>query len=168
VRGARGGTPKDELKAALIEAGTVLAAAGFTRKATRWSRPAPAPLSSVAFDLQRSNYGPTYFANVYVFPVEHASKSYPIGTRLDAAVTVEGTWLADVLSGDVELPVGERVRLFRLWLEQSVLPLLDRVSTLEGLRTAVSGGRWLVEPAVRERLQLPWPADAGPNEPEQG
>jgi hypothetical protein len=155
---------KDELKTALIEAGTALAEAGFTRKATRWSRPATAPLSSVAFDLQRSNYGQTYFPNVYVFPTEHASK-FPIGTRLDDGITVEGTLLADVLTGDAALPADERVRLLRLWLREAVLPLLESVSTLEGLRAAVSGGRWLVEREVRERLQLPWPADAGPNEP---
>ena len=119
--------------------------AGYARKASSWYRRSAETILVV--NLQRSQYGPSYYVNVALWllalgpgeaPKEHDCH---VRTRLDDLVPRDCEHRLTALL-DLESPIDDVARREELLalLNSTLLPLADASATLEGLRS-VDGER---------------------------
>jgi hypothetical protein len=114
--------------------------AGFEKKNGAWYRHGNEVIS--VLDLQKSQFGRTYYINVAWWLMALGEEKYPkpqrchIVTRIDSLFPGEQEHLERLL--DLESPVEESDRVARLTLllESRLLPLLDQTASIEGLRSS--------------------------------
>jgi hypothetical protein len=107
----------------------------------------------VVLNLQKSNYGPSYYVNVAIWLLAAGAADAPkpshchVQTRLDRLLPAE---MHDRLKAllDLDSPIGEDVRREELLalLGQHLLPLVEAAATLESLRSGE--GRRFVEASL--------------------
>lgn len=127
----------DEVKQAFLAA---VARHGFTTR--KWNAVRRAGTVTQVLALQRSQYGPSYYLNVGLWPLELAPPEgdvsevdCPFRTR---AEEVTGEFPPSVL--DLETPVPDRSSACELVIEKLVA-FLDRVTDLDALRRLDAAGR---------------------------
>lgn len=107
----------------------------------------------VVLNLQKSNFGPSYYVNVAVWLLAAGSADAPkpshchIQTRLEALVPAELQKRLEALL-DLESPIEDNARHDELLalVDQHLLPLMEAAATLESLRSGA--GQRFVEASL--------------------
>ncbi len=126
--------------------------AGMLKQSGTWYR-TPEGVTQ-ALNLQKSQYGPSYYVNVgwwlrglgdVKFPKDH---QWHISIRLESLVANRADEVKALLDLDTAIAEAERRQQLRDLLESELHPVLDRTSSLDGLRELRREGR-LKAAAVR-------------------
>jgi hypothetical protein len=97
-------------------------------------------------DLQKSQYGPKYYVNVAFWLRALGEERFPktsnahLWVRLGALPGVERETAECLLNLECDVPEEQRVDGLSALLATSVVPLIDRGSSLDGLRSMVDDG----------------------------
>ncbi len=130
--------------------------AGMEKKSGVWYRRNDAVVA--ISDLQKSQYGPQYYFNQGFWLNELGDERYPKGVkchitlRLETLVPEERHRIAQLLDLEHEMPDEERVDELVALLNQRMLPVIERGSSLAGLRAMVDDGT-LASAAIRGSAQ---------------
>jgi hypothetical protein len=109
---------------------------GFTKHSRSWYRQTADVLK--VLNLQKSQYGPSYYLNVALWLPELGDTRYPpenhchVRTRLNSIFPDDSDTIDALLN--LEAPVPDRVTAMRAFLTTRLAPLLDAASSTDGLR----------------------------------
>jgi hypothetical protein len=132
------------------EVDSCLSTAGMRKQSGSWYRQSDDAIAVV--NLQKSQYGPSYYLNVAFwllalgeakFPKEHECH---VRMRLDDLIPDRVAVIEELL--DLRRDIADRSERLRELLRSELLPVLDKGSSLDGLRTMRREGR-LASAAVR-------------------
>lgn len=119
-------------------------AAGMEKKSGTWYRQGDEVVAVV--DLQKSQYGQQYYLNLGFWLRELGADRYPkglrchISVRLETLAPEERHRIARLLDLDHEIPDEQRVDELVALLNERTLPLIERGSSVVGLRALVDEG----------------------------
>jgi hypothetical protein len=138
----------DTVKRALYDFGRD---AGLTRKSGAWYREGEGTIAVV--HLQRSDYGPSYYVNLAFWLRELGDERYPrawtchVQARLGSLVPEESDRVRELF--DLEQPMSDEDRMASIsaLLRSRVLPVIERGSSVAGLRAMLADGT-LRHPAI--------------------
>jgi hypothetical protein len=136
--------------------------AGFTKKAGSWCRRQSETIE--VLELQKSQFGHQYFVNIAVWllqlgdtecPKEHACH---LRSRITRLLPQHQDQLGQILDlDDASVTDAVRREMFKAILEGGLGPLLDRCSTLDGIRSLEPSGvlrSFLIAGPAQRILQL--------------
>lgn len=119
--------------------------AGFTKKSGIWCRRQRETIA--VLELQKSQYGSQYYVNVALWLLELGEASCPkeqachLRSRLTQLLPDPDDQLKVVLDlDDLTLAENDRRATFEALLNDQLLPLIDRCSTLDGVRALAATG----------------------------
>lgn len=130
--------------------------AGLEKKSGAWYRRSEEVIA--VSDLQKSQYGRQYYFNQGFWLRELGDERYPksakchITLRLETLVTEERDRIARLLDLEQEMPDEQRVEELVALLDERMLPVIERGSSLAGLRAMVDDGT-LASAAIRVPAQ---------------
>lgn len=136
-------------------------AAGFTKKSGTWCRRQHETIA--VLELQKSQYGSQYYVNVALWLLEIGEASCPkehachLRSRLTQLLPNHEDQLKVVLDLD-DLTLAENVRqeMFKALLNDQLLPLIERCSTLDGIRALAATdhlGSFLITGSAQRLLE---------------
>lgn len=118
-----------------------MASEGFRKRSGSWYRRSNDVITVV--ELQKSQYGPTYYINVAVWLLALGDVKNPpkertchVRTRLSRLVGTREDRLAYLLDLDTDLPDEDRKAELTGFLGTELTPILEVVDSLHGLRSA--------------------------------
>ncbi len=118
--------------------------ANFKLKSNAWYKENEE--NTIVVELQKSNYSESYFLNIAVWLKALGDNQFPkerfchIRMRADSYFTDSGAEIADTLDfSETELDSEKSASIDRLLLEK-VLPLSDKLSSIEGLKELYKKG----------------------------
>ncbi len=118
--------------------------AGLEKKAGAWYRRGDEVVTVV--DLQKSQYGAQYYVNLGFWLREFGGEPYPkgagchISVRLEVLAPEERKRIARLLDLVVEMPDEQRIDELVALLRERLLPLIERGSSVAGLRALLDEG----------------------------
>lgn len=118
--------------------------AGLEKRSGSWYRRGDEVIS--ISNLQKSQYGPQYYFNQGFWLRELGDERFPkshhahIVTRLEDLLPDAEQRITQMLDLEYDLPECERVDELVTLLQGRLLPLIERASTLTGLRSMVDDG----------------------------
>lgn len=118
--------------------------AGFEKKSGAWYRHAPEVIT--VLDLQKSQYGPQYYVNLGYWLRQLGDERYPspskghISSRLETLLPEERHRIARLLDLDEPMPDDVRFAKLRALLNDHLLPVIERGSSLAGLKEMIDDG----------------------------
>jgi uncharacterized protein DUF4304 len=119
-------------------------AAGAEKKSGAWYRRSDEVIS--ISELQKSQYGPSYYFNQAFYLRQLGDEPYPkehkshIRTRLEDLLPDEEERIERLLDLEYEMPDDQRAEELERLLVDELLPLIERGSSLDGLRSMMEGG----------------------------
>ena len=131
-------------------------AAGLEKKSGAWYRHGDEVIA--VSDLQKSQYGPQYYFNQGFWLRELGEERYPkplkchISLRLETLVPEERHRIACLLDLGRQVPDEKRIDEIVALLNDRILPVIERGSSLAGLREMVDDGT-LASAAIRGPAQ---------------
>ena len=146
---------KREIKEVLEESLTRI---GFVRKSSTWRRSCIEVTQVV--NLQKSNYDDTYFLNIAFWidllgdpgPAVREEQCHVRGRAMPDLLG-EQSRVEEFLSVRSRLEKGERLEGLRAALQDEVLPLLERMNCIEGIRAEIRRSKpWAVRRTAHELL----------------
>lgn len=126
--------------------------AGLEKKSGAWYRRGEDVIA--VSDLQKSQYGQQYYFNQGFWLRELGNDPYPTGAqchitlRLETLVAEERDRIGQLLDLEHAMPDEERVEEVVALLEERMWPVIERGSSLAGLRAMVNDGT-LASAAIR-------------------
>jgi hypothetical protein len=118
--------------------------AGFEKKSGSWYRHGDGVIA--ISNLQKSQYGPEYYFNQGFCLRQLDDEPYPkpneahVVTRLEDLMPEPERRIGELLDLDYEMPEDQRVDEILAVLTKGLLPLIERASSVVGLRTMVDDG----------------------------
>lgn len=118
--------------------------AGLEKRSGSWYRRGDEVIS--ISNLQKSQYGPQYYFNQGFWLRELGDEKFPksnhahIVTRLEDLLPDAEQRITELLDLEYELPEDARIDELVMLLQERLLPLIERGSTVTGLRSMVDEG----------------------------
>ena len=118
--------------------------AGFDKKSGSWYRSSDEVIS--VSNLQKSQYGPQYYFNQAFWLRQLGDERFPkenkchIRARLGSLLRDESERIAQLLDLDHQMPDEQRVEELVRLLGERLLPLIERASSVAGLRGLLDEG----------------------------
>lgn len=119
--------------------------AGFDRQPGGWCRRQRD--TTAVLELQRSNYGPAYYANLGIWLSALGADRSPrerfchLRTRLTSLLPQQAGRISALLDLSYDIKNDERRSSLLAILNDEVLPIIDSCATLESVRSLASMGR---------------------------
>jgi hypothetical protein len=118
--------------------------AGAEKKSGSWYRRSDEIIA--VSNLQKSQYGPRYYVNQGFWLRELDDERYPKPNKLHVQMRLEGLLPAaeerinELLDLECEMSDEQRVSELRALFDEELLPLIERASTVDGLRSMLADG----------------------------
>lgn len=118
--------------------------AGFEKKSGSWYRHAEEVIA--VSNIQKSQYGPSYYINQGYWLRRLGNERYPkivrchVQARLEDLLPEAEHRIVELLNVENEMPDRERVDELVLLLKGELLPLIEQGSSVTGLRAMLAGG----------------------------
>jgi Domain of unknown function (DUF4304) len=118
--------------------------AGAEKKSGSWYRRSEEVIA--VSNLQKSQYGQRYYFNQGFWLRELDDERYPKPNKLHVQMRLEGLLPAaedrinELLDLEREMTDEQRMRELRVLLDEKLLPLIERASTVGGLRAMLADG----------------------------
>jgi hypothetical protein len=118
--------------------------AGFEKKSGSWYRRGEEVIA--VSNLQKSQYGPRYYFNQGFWLRELDDERYPKPNKCHVRMRLEGLLPAaeervnELFDLEREMSDEQRMRELRALLDEELLPLIERASTVDGLRSMLVDG----------------------------
>jgi hypothetical protein len=129
---------------------------GLEKKSGAWYRLCEEVIAVV--DLQKSQYGASYYVNLGFWLRALGEERYPKGARCHIAVRLENLapderqGITRLLDLDHEMPDEQRIDELIALFKERLLPVIEQGSTLAGLRVMIDDGT-LSSAAIRGPAQ---------------
>jgi hypothetical protein len=119
-------------------------AAQFEKKSGSWYGRSDEVIA--VSNLQKSQYGPRYYFNQGFFLRQLDEELYPkpnkchVQLRLDGLIPAAEERIAELFDLEREMSDDQRMRELRVLLDEELLPVIERGSTVDGLRSMLADG----------------------------
>jgi len=118
--------------------------ARFEKKSGSWYRHGQEVIA--VSNLQKSQYGPRYYFNQGFWLRELGDERYPkpnkchVQARLEGLLPAAEERINELLDLECEMSDEQRIHELRALLDDELLPLIERGSTIDGLRAMLADG----------------------------